>query len=36
MQEIAYQLLPLAIIINAALFVFNIRMALAPRKVEDR
>jgi hypothetical protein len=36
MQEIVYQLLPIAIAVNAALLMLNLRLAVAPQKIDDR
>ncbi len=36
MQEIVYQMLPVAIAVNAALLMLNLRLALSPRKVDGQ
>lgn len=35
MEEMLYQILPVAIFVNAALFAFSVRGVFAPQKVRE-
>lgn len=35
MEDMLYQILPVAMFVNAALFMMSLRLALVPKRVKD-